>query len=139
MPARKRRPLLLAGALAALAAPSIIAACSLGNVRQDDCAADSECVTVFGLGSRCSSGFCTTAPACAVDDDCIALFDRGTCIDGVCASTCEGRRSNGAFCFACPPTTTPEFYNACTSSACEPFDQNRVTNLPADGKLPPLP
>ena len=136
---RTRRHL-LAGAFAALIAASALSGgCSLGNVRQDDCAADAECVTLFGLGSRCAGGFCTTPPACTIDEDCIAQFGRGACLKGVCESTCEGTRSNGALCYACAPTTTPEFYNACTPSACEPFDQTRLTNLPADGKLPPLP
>lgn len=27
-------------------------------------------------------------------------------------------------CFACPPSTTPEFLEACTASECAPFDNN---------------
>jgi hypothetical protein len=141
---RRRFPL-PASALAALAAllasslAALLPACSLGNVRQDDCAADAECVTLFGLGSRCTTGFCTTPPACSIDDDCLAQFGRGSCVESVCASTCEGQRPNGALCHACSPSTTSEFYNACTSAECVPFDQKRLTKLPPDGKLPPLP
>ena len=42
-------------------------------------------------------------------------------------------------CYACAPTTSPQFANACTNSMCVPFDDTRLTNLPADGGLPPVP
>ena len=44
-----------------------------------------------------------------------------------------------AQCYACTPTTSPQFANACTNSTCVPFDDTRLTNLLADGALPPVP
>jgi hypothetical protein len=125
--------------LAWLASLTLLASCSLGNIHQDDCATSDECITLFGLGSQCNSGFCSTPPPCQSDDDCLTQFGRGTCSQGVCAGSCEGKRPNGSLCFACAPTTTDEYLNACTTAACEPFDSKRLTNLPSDGKLPPLP
>lgn len=42
-------------------------------------------------------------------------------------------------CYACAPTTSPQFANACTNSMCVPFDDTRLTNLLSDGALPPVP
>jgi hypothetical protein len=43
-------------------------------------------------------------------------------------------------CYACGPTTSAQLLNACTSSACVPFDDHaRLKNLPMSGELPPLP
>lgn len=42
-------------------------------------------------------------------------------------------------CYPCAPATQPQFLNACTSAACVPFDDTRVTLLLPDGGLPPLP
>jgi hypothetical protein len=43
-------------------------------------------------------------------------------------------------CYACAPTETPQFLNACTNAACVPFDDvSRLANLLGDGGLPPLP
>jgi hypothetical protein len=42
-------------------------------------------------------------------------------------------------CYSCAPATQPQFLNACTSAACVPFDDTRVTLLLPDGGLPPLP
>lgn len=42
-------------------------------------------------------------------------------------------------CFACTPTTTPQFLNACTTSACVPFDdKTRLKNWDG-GELPTVP
>jgi hypothetical protein len=43
-------------------------------------------------------------------------------------------------CYPCAPQLNAQFLNACTSSACVPFDdRTRVTHLLPDGALPPLP
>lgn len=43
-------------------------------------------------------------------------------------------------CYPCAPQLNAQFLNACTSSACVPFDDGtRVTHLLPDGALPPLP
>ena len=43
-------------------------------------------------------------------------------------------------CYSCKPTTSEQFLNACTASACVPFDDHaRITKLTASGDLPPLP
>jgi hypothetical protein len=42
-------------------------------------------------------------------------------------------------CFGCTPGTNPEFLNACTASACVPFDDTtRLANWDG-GALPPVP
>jgi hypothetical protein len=45
---------------------------------------------------------------------------------------------DGGGCWSCVPTSDKELLNACTDG-CIPFDNSRVTKLPADGVLPPLP
>jgi len=52
------------------------------------------------------------------------------------ASTCDVDLATQ--CYSCVPTVTVEFLNACTSAACVPFDDTRVTHLLPDGGLPPL-
>ena len=43
-------------------------------------------------------------------------------------------------CYACAPTTTPQFLNHCTGATCTPFNNTaRLPLLRADGGLPPLP
>jgi hypothetical protein len=43
-------------------------------------------------------------------------------------------------CYACAPTETPQFLNACTNASCVPFDDlSRLANILPDGGLPPLP
>jgi hypothetical protein len=43
-------------------------------------------------------------------------------------------------CYACAPSTTAQFLNRCTGSACAPFNNAaRLPLLRADGGLPPLP
>jgi hypothetical protein len=54
------------------------------------------------------------------------------------ADACAGDANNS--CYACPPTTSTQFRNACTNATCVPFDdQTRLTHLLPDGALPPLP
>jgi hypothetical protein len=106
----------------ALAPPPVIAfaSCSLGDVRRDACANDDQCAAAFGVGSACGPG--------------------GYCTDPMASPGCVGTSDGGLACFACAPTTTPQFENACTSATCVPFDDaTRLANLTADGGLPPLP
>ena len=106
----------------ALALPPVIvgAACSLTDVRRDACTSDAQCAAAFGLGSSCGPG--------------------GYCTDPTVSSSCAGMNDAGVACYACTPTTTQEIENACTGSTCVPFDDaTRLTNLTADGGLPPLP
>ncbi|MBX3271346.1 MAG: hypothetical protein KF729_13860 [Sandaracinaceae bacterium] len=44
-------------------------------------------------------------------------------------------------CWDCPPSTSEQFLNACTSAACDPFPITtaRLPRLRADGTVPPLP
>ncbi len=48
---------------------------------------------------------------------------------------CDG--PNG--CYACKPTTLPQFLNHCTDSTCVPFDNAARLPLYKNGTLPPLP
>jgi hypothetical protein len=112
-----------------------LAGCSLGNVKHDACAQNSECAAAFGPGSECSNNYCTESVKCNDDSQCA----QGICRAGYCSSgSCEGK-VNGRPCFDCTPKENVEFLNGCTNAACESFDRARLTNLPADGKLPPLP
>jgi hypothetical protein len=53
-------------------------------------------------------------------------------------AACSSDAATG--CYACIPTTPVQLINACTSSACVPFDDTtRLTNMPESGALPPLP
>jgi hypothetical protein len=96
-----------------------VAACSLvGNIKHDDCTSDAQCISLFGAGSKCSAGYCSS----------------------VQKEGCEGVTSAGVPCFSCPPERGLEFENACTDAECAPFDNKaRLTKLTADGKLPALP
>lgn len=58
--------------------------CSLGNVAQDDCESTAECAALFGLGSTCAEGFCTTPQACSTGHDCRRMFGGGACVKGGC-------------------------------------------------------
>ena len=42
-------------------------------------------------------------------------------------------------CFGCTPTTNPEFLNACSASACVPFDDTKRLANWDGGALPPVP
>jgi hypothetical protein len=56
---------------------------------------------------------------------------------GAAGASCTDAADN---CYACTPQTSTQFLNACTSSACVPFDDHaRLTKLTAGGTLPPLP
>lgn len=117
------RPLRSLALALLLALPSVLAfaSCSLKDIHRDDCASNDQCVKLFGAGSTCDQGYCT---------DPITIIDPG----------CEQKTPDGRICNACPPKTQVEFLNACTSAACEPFDNKaRVTKLTDDGGLPKLP
>ncbi len=119
----KDRPLRATAALMLLALPSVLAfaSCSLKGIQRDDCSTNDQCVKLFGVGSTCAQGYCT---------DPTTIIDPG----------CEQKTPDGRLCNACPPKTQAEFLNACTGSACEPFDNKaRLTKLTADGGLPKLP
>ncbi len=63
-------------------------ACSLGNVSADSCTSNDECVTLYGLGSVCSDGYCGEAAVCKTDVGCRALFGYGAvCTAGACLGT----------------------------------------------------
>jgi branched-chain amino acid transport system substrate-binding protein len=61
--------------------------CSLGNVAHASCSGDAACAAAFGLGSQCSSGFCSDPGACATGNDCRAQFGGGACVSAVCTPT----------------------------------------------------
>lgn len=122
----RARPLTRARALVgALATSALVGAalmmsagaCSLGNIQRADCSSDAQCDSLFP-GSRCDQGYCTA----------------GTTAD------CATISKDGRPCYQCKqPKTVAQFANACTSAACTPFDDKRLTKLTADGGLPPLP
>jgi len=77
--------ILAAGLVLGLGAAA--AGCSLGNVAHDDCKGDGECTSLFGLGSKCQAGFCTSPPACKSGHDCQRRNGGGACVDGLCTAT----------------------------------------------------
>jgi hypothetical protein len=109
-----------AAAGGALTMAIVAVACSLGNIKRDDCVNDAQCAVAFGAGSTCSQGYCSPA----------TTPNQG----------CESKNAAGLACFSCKPEATRDFENACTNAECAPFDnKKRLTKLPADGMLPPLP
>jgi hypothetical protein len=97
----------------------VASSCSITNVKYTACTSDTQCSGVFGAGSTCQQGFCSD-PSSMAD--------------------CNQSGADGLPCYGCPPTTQTQFHTACTTAACQPFDNaTRLTKLTADGGLPPLP
>jgi len=90
----------LAAAIA-FGAARLLAACSLGNVSQEDCADDAECVSAFGLGSACEGGYCAAAPVCTTNVDCRDALGAAT----VCAAKKCTRASLDERCKISEPET----------------------------------
>jgi hypothetical protein len=109
---------IVAAAGGALTMAIVAVACSLGNIKRDDCVNSAQCASVFGAGSTCEQGYCTPTKNAG----------------------CESKNDAGIACFSCKPEMPLEFENACTSAECAAFDdKTRLTKLLPDGKLPPLP
>jgi hypothetical protein len=116
--APSRRRASVVGAAVAFAIAIVAVACSLTNIKADDCKSDVQCASHFGAGSKCTDGYCTPSSNAG----------------------CERVVDAGFTCFSCSPEAGLDFENACTTAACEPFDdQKRVTKLAPDGGLPALP
>ena len=65
--------------------------------------------------------------------------DAASALDGDAEAEASCSGDAGHPCYACPPSTSDQFLNACSNAACVPFDVRRLTNLLPDGSLPPLP
>ena len=63
-----------------------LSACSLGNIKRDDCSSNEQCVQTIGPASSCQDGYCTDPPACKTGHDCRKSAGGGACVDGVCVS-----------------------------------------------------
>ncbi|MGA2451126.1 MAG: hypothetical protein ABTD50_20900 [Polyangiaceae bacterium] len=109
------------------------------------CTTDSMCVASDG-----TTGICDSTGSCDFSiDSGLGNADSGADAnwnsDGSVVINSEPAEAScgsdaGTGCYACPPTTPNQIINACTSSTCVPFDDtNRLTNMPANGTLPPLP
>jgi branched-chain amino acid transport system substrate-binding protein len=61
--------------------------CSLGNIAHTSCTTSTQCAQLFGLGSACTAGYCTDAPACQTGHDCREQFGGGACVSGLCTAT----------------------------------------------------
>lgn len=72
-------------ALVTLALFGSIPACSLGNIAQQSCEKDDQCVLTIGPMSTCSNGYCSDPPTCATGHDCRKVGG-GACVDGYCVS-----------------------------------------------------
>jgi branched-chain amino acid transport system substrate-binding protein len=64
-----------------------MSACSLGNVKQDDCASNAACESAFGIGSKCEAGYCSAPGTCVTGHDCRKQYGGGACVDGACVPT----------------------------------------------------
>jgi hypothetical protein len=95
------------------------------------CVALAGCTNLIGL-----TGFSTESDGGAVghvDANTVAETSGDAGTDVSCTD-------DDATCYACAPTTTTQFLNACTGATCVPFDDvGRLTLLLPDGALPPLP
>ena len=49
--------------LVVVACGALMSGCFLTNIRVDECGADSECSSAFGIGSACVDGYCSDPPA----------------------------------------------------------------------------
>lgn len=95
---------------------------------------------------------------CESDKDCNGFADAmcdvagGVCVPRATASTSStgagggGAGGGGAECigpdgcFSCPPSAQAEFLNACTDSACIPYDNGPLADLLLEGgTVPPVP
>jgi hypothetical protein len=109
------------------------------------------CNAILGLGDyavgRVDAGMNTGADASGVDassgdPDSAVIFapDASTATDAQAAPDAPNCDADPrVHCYACAPTTSAQFANACTNSTCVPFDDTRLTNLLLDGALPPVP
>lgn len=93
--------------------------------------------------AACSLVVDKNATQCVRDEDCrVAPFT--TCAASVCVDPkAQGMSGNGSCtgnsgCYRCAPQNNVQFLNACTDRSCVPFDNARLRNLAADGKLKPL-
>lgn len=73
--------------LIALAFCGTMPSCSLGNIAQDPCKTNDECVSTIGPNSQCVNGYCTDPPACGTGHDCRKVAGGGACVNGFCVST----------------------------------------------------
>ncbi len=78
---------LLLGLLVTFATLTAQSACSLGNIQQDDCKTDDECILSIGPNSACVEGYCTDPPACQTGHDCRRIGGGGACVENQCVST----------------------------------------------------
>jgi len=126
------------------------AACVQSDGTRGTCEASGECAFKSALGSQGgSSGDGGSGPSSAGSPNAAdggkaesggaeggGAGEAGTLGDGGASCTDESARN----CYACKPSTSEQFLNACTSAACAPFDNHaRLSNLTPSGELPPLP
>ncbi len=72
--------------LVALAIFGLVPSCSLGNIANDACTTNDECILTIGPMSQCTNGFCTDPPACTTGHDCRKVAGGGACVSGFCVS-----------------------------------------------------
>ena len=63
-----------------------VSSCSFGNIAQEACGSNDECVLAIGPKSRCTNGYCTDPPACETGHDCRKNAGGGACVNGFCVS-----------------------------------------------------
>src|SRR5688500_1817108 len=92
---------------ALLVSSLVLCSCSLGNIAQDDCTEDAQCVGAFGEGSVCREGFCVEPPPpLPLDERCIVI---GSAADDAVEFGAIQPRSNAAL---TPHTGGPSWENA---------------------------
>jgi hypothetical protein len=130
---RRARSRDLAGAIALGISALSFAACSaLITHDTDQCRGDGDCAAFHAV--------CDTA-----HHVCVAPSTSGSGAGGAGGNATTGSGGSGgsctgdAGCYACEPTKTTEFLNACTDATCKHFDNARCTKLSPDGGLPKLP
>jgi hypothetical protein len=122
-----------------------IYSCSLiVESRSQQCQADSDCSNAGFAGSKCDTmrGVCiaaagSTGPgASGSGPSGSSSSSSTTSSSGTTGCDVDGGIDAGG-CYNCPPTSDPEFLNACTDG-CIAFDNNLRVTLLDGGVLPPL-
>lgn len=145
---RSSRPLRRFGVRAAFSAALAVLAIScslLVEHKKQQCTDDSDCAGFSGAKCDVNAGVCvakTTSTSIASSSSGMG----GASSSSMSSSSATGAGGScdvmggikGGGCFNCTPTNDSELLNHCTDG-CIPFDKKRLTKLPADGKLPPLP
>jgi hypothetical protein len=108
-------------------------------------------VAALGAAPGCSLIIESRDRQCESNEDCAGFGDAtceissGICVGNATSTSTSGSTGSAACagpdgCFACEPTKTEEFLNACTDVGCVPYDNGQLQGLLLEGgSVPPVP